>query len=335
MTTDQMSEISVKQYPVSRILISNIRATIIKNIRLYENEEEFKSLMNSLQTDGQLQSIVVVSSGDDGYELISGFRRFRAATQLGWDTIQATVLPKGTDEVVLYWANLIENSQRFKLSDYELACRARYMSEKFGISLAEYARRISYSESRVENLVRWLERLPPDILADWQAGHALLSSALLARLVSCPSDEASQYWAGWKARFYITEEEIVSSNEGRLRRGFDKRPSGAKLMSLYIAVKRCRILNEEARSVVLKVVEYCQGLARDVPGIFDPRKPNDFPVSTRIGKSRPCEACRGNGFAESGETCSVCEGKGIIKLRKMGKPRKNRDSDPPPSVLTP
>src|SRR4026207_834604 len=81
-------------------------------------KEELAELRESLKTSGLLQPITVrPSPKNNGYELIAGERRLRAAADLGWETIPA-VVKEMTDQEILTLA-LIENLQRSDLNPIE------------------------------------------------------------------------------------------------------------------------------------------------------------------------------------------------------------------------
>ena len=54
------------------------------------SDESIRELATTLDKEGLLQPIVVREQGEQ-YEIIAGERRFRAAKQLGWETIPAIV----------------------------------------------------------------------------------------------------------------------------------------------------------------------------------------------------------------------------------------------------
>ena len=253
--------------------VSSISGSRLENIRQQEDEQEFHSLCESLGREGQLQPIVVVADRHrpDRYQTVAGFRRLRAAAELGWPTIRATVCDAETSEENLYFVNASENALRFKLSGYEVGCRAQFMASRFGTSHADYARRLGLSEGRVQNLVRYLERLPADILDAWRNGDPLLNDQMLQRLAAMPHDEASEFWAGWRAARIRDSNGLKRDRRGPRRS--QNRPTSVMVNRLLIAVRRNSELDEKSRELVLRVVEFCAGHTGTVPGLFDPRLP--------------------------------------------------------------
>src|SRR3954466_11117710 len=82
------------------------------------NAEELAELQESLKASGLLQPITVRRRpGKDGFELIAGERRLRAATMLGWKVIPAII--KEIDDKAVLTLALIENLQRTDLNPIE------------------------------------------------------------------------------------------------------------------------------------------------------------------------------------------------------------------------
>ncbi len=145
-------------------------------------EDGIEELVASVQQNGVLQP-VMVRRRRDGYELIMGERRFRAARQAGLDIIPA-VVRDATDEQMLELA-LVENLQRENLNPIEEATAYRQLADKFGLTHDEIAARVGKDRSTITNALRLLE-LPfkvRDALAARQlsAGHGRALLALSSR----------------------------------------------------------------------------------------------------------------------------------------------------------
>jgi ParB/RepB/Spo0J family partition protein len=252
--------------------VASITGSLVENVRLQEDEEAFRALCGGLSREGQLHPIVVIADRHRSgrYQTVAGSRRLRAAAELGWPTIRATICAAGTSEEELYFLNATENALRFKLSTFEVASRAQLMSSRFGTSHADYARRLGLSAARVQNLVRYLERLPLDILDAWRNGDPFMNDHILQRLAAMPHDEASEFWAEWRA---ARVRESNGPKRGRFgpRRSED-RPTSVMVNRLWVAAKRSPELDEKTRELVLKVVEFCLGHTPTVPGLFDPKR---------------------------------------------------------------
>ncbi|USO00111.1 MAG: ParB/RepB/Spo0J family partition protein [Phycisphaeraceae bacterium] len=126
------------------------------------------SLADSIRAVGVIQPIVVRSAGSDGFELIAGERRWRAARLAGHSEIPAIV--RESDERTSAEAALIENIQREDLNPIERAEGLRGLLDRFGLTQQEIAARVGLDRSSVSNLIRLLE-LEPGIRSLLETGH--------------------------------------------------------------------------------------------------------------------------------------------------------------------
>ena len=143
-------------------------------------EESLDALAESIKAVGVLQPVVVRPSGE-GYVLIAGERRCRAAGRAGLEEIPAVIKPEDTDATTSLTEALIENVQREDLSPLEEAAGYRQLMEDFGLTHEMVAQSVGKSRSSITNTLRLL-LLPAPIQAmvgagDLSAGHA---RALLA-----------------------------------------------------------------------------------------------------------------------------------------------------------
>ena len=116
--------------------------------------DELQQLADSIATHGILQPIVVVDDGD-GYTLIAGERRLRAATMVGLETIPAVV--RTANEQERLELALVENIQRADLNPLEEARGYRYLIDEFGLTQERVAERVGRSRPAVANSLRILE----------------------------------------------------------------------------------------------------------------------------------------------------------------------------------
>lgn len=117
-------------------------------------EEEIRELAESIKVQGLLQP-VLLRKKTQGYELISGERRFRALRLLGNDTIPAIVKDRVTDTEMLEIA-LVENLQRENLNEIEKARAYQRLLVECGLSHEDLAGRVGKSRSAVTNALRLL-----------------------------------------------------------------------------------------------------------------------------------------------------------------------------------
>lgn len=124
-------------------------------------DDTLESLAASIKEVGVLQPVVVDRSEPDGYVLVVGERRWRAARLAGLAEIPAVIRESAEDSRGLVQA-LIENVQREDLRPLEEAAGYRQLLEDFGLTHEEVAKRIGKSRSTVSNMLRLLQ-LPAQV----------------------------------------------------------------------------------------------------------------------------------------------------------------------------
>lgn len=141
-------------------------------------DKAFEDLVESVRERGILQPLLVRST-EDGYQLIAGERRWRAAQLAGLQRVP--VIVKESAEPESFELALIENIQRKDLNSIEEGEAYRRLQQEFGLSQEDIAKKIGKDRSTVANLIRLLklpEKIRNDLVDDvLSMGHA---RALLA-----------------------------------------------------------------------------------------------------------------------------------------------------------
>lgn len=281
----------------------------VENLRSSIDEEELRALCASLEALGQLQNIVVVRDkrNPKRFHVVAGFRRYLAACRLGWKHIKAEVLEADTPLALQYLVNASENGSRSDPSDIDLAACAIKMRDRFGTTLEEFARVVGVAVSRVYWTTEALERLAPDLIAEWRQGHPLLNRRMIMRLSKLPHDVASVTWAERKATYERGNAATPDDDEDKPRRysAATDRPPPRELDRLWLTVRR---LERESftKSEVCQLIDYARGVVRRVDGIFDPRTshttaPRRRQLLRRRDRELSLPAEPGQGFALGGE----------------------------------
>jgi ParB family transcriptional regulator, chromosome partitioning protein len=146
--------------------------------REHFDEEALAALAESIREVGVLQPVLVREAGD-GFELIAGERRWRAARRVGLQTIPAIV--RHADDATSLQQAIIENVQRESLNPLEEAAAYQQLIEDFTLTHDEVAARVGRSRATVTNTLRVLQ-LPPTIQKYLQDGSLRMghAKALLA-----------------------------------------------------------------------------------------------------------------------------------------------------------
>jgi ParB family chromosome partitioning protein len=127
--------------------------------RKHFDESKLRELAESIKEKGILEPLIVRRLGQ-GYELIVGERRWRAAQRAGLKEVP--VLVKEVEGADALQISLIENLQREDLNPIEEAEAFKRFTEEFHISQGELSTRIGKDRTTITNALRLL-KLPPEI----------------------------------------------------------------------------------------------------------------------------------------------------------------------------
>jgi len=136
-------------------------------------DDELSELAESIRNKGLVQPIIV-RPVTDGYEIVAGERRWRAAQKAGLHTVP--VIARDLDDKEVLELAIIENVQRADLNAIEEAAGYRELVERFDYSQEQLSEIIGKSRSHVANTLRLL-KLPESVQAlvengELTAGHA-------------------------------------------------------------------------------------------------------------------------------------------------------------------
>ncbi len=146
------------------------------------DQEALEQLAASVREHGVIQPILVVEVLD-GYQLVAGERRLRAAQLAGLERIPA-VVRQLADREQLELA-LVENLQRADLNPLEEASAFRQLIDEFGFTQEQISVRLGRGRSTVANTLRLLEmsEAVKEAVADGRIseGHARAMAGLTER----------------------------------------------------------------------------------------------------------------------------------------------------------
>jgi ParB family chromosome partitioning protein len=127
--------------------------------RQHFSKEDLEELSNSIKAQGIIQPLLVRQS-DDGYELVAGERRLRAARKAGLDRVPVVI--KSVTDAQLLEMSIVENIQREDLNPMEEAEAYHRLITEFKLTQDQAAGRVGKSRSAVANFLR-LRNLPQQI----------------------------------------------------------------------------------------------------------------------------------------------------------------------------
>jgi len=122
-------------------------------------DEALEALARSIREVGVLQPIVV-RRVEEGYELVAGERRLRAARMAGLATVPAIL--RTSDDTEALREALIENIHRQDLAPLEQASAFQELQDELGVTQEDLAKRLGHSRPHVANTIRLLN-LPAEV----------------------------------------------------------------------------------------------------------------------------------------------------------------------------
>lgn len=176
---------------IRNIEVARIRPNPAQPRQIFD-EEALADLAASIAERGVLQPILV-RQADDGYELIAGERRWRAAQRAQLHEIPAII--REFDEESRAEVALIENIQRENLNAIEEAEAYRRLISGYGHSQEVVGKLVGKSRSHVANLLRLLE-LPDSVRLMLLRGDISMGHARAIATAPDPEDLANEIVEG-------------------------------------------------------------------------------------------------------------------------------------------
>jgi ParB family chromosome partitioning protein len=172
---------------VLEVALSRIRPNPFQP-RVEIDNAHLDELKRSIVEKGILQPLLV-RRADNGFELIAGERRFRAAQEAGLKTVPVIVMNVTTSEEMLE-LSLIENIQREDLNAIEQAGAYKRLMDEYGLTQDQVAQKVSKDRSTVSNFLRLLQ-LPPSVQDEVKAGRISMGHARALLALERPEDQSS------------------------------------------------------------------------------------------------------------------------------------------------
>lgn len=152
--------------PNVQVEIGKIAPNSLQPRRSFD-DTKIDKLASSIRDQGIIQPLLVRRNGD-GYELIAGERRLRAAQKAGLREVPV-VVREASDTDALQLA-LIENLQREDLNPIEEAGAYQRLQEEFNLSQEEVAEKVGRSRPAIANSMRLL-LLPKEVQQEVAQGN--------------------------------------------------------------------------------------------------------------------------------------------------------------------
>ncbi len=153
------------------------------------SENELNDLAASIKEYGIIQPLIVMKVGD-GYQLVAGERRLRAAKIAKLRTVPVVI--RDYDDAALAAVALIENLQREDLNPIEEAAAYYRLRDEFSLTQAQIATKVGRSRPYITNMMRLLQL--PDFVRELLARRELTVGQVRPLLV-VEDPDAQVRWA--------------------------------------------------------------------------------------------------------------------------------------------
>ena len=189
------------------------------------NPESLRELADSIKAQGVIQPVLVRAVGD-GYEIIAGERRVRAAALAGLHEVPV-IIKQVPDNAALAMA-LIENIQREDLNPLEEAHGVQRLIREFHFTHEQAAQAIGRSRSATSNLLRLthlaapVQQLVLDEKLDMGHARALLSLSAAQQI------QLGNRIAAEQLSVRATEAIVARGDTGKVRKVSKKAPARAR-----------------------------------------------------------------------------------------------------------
>ncbi|MGI6261053.1 MAG: ParB/RepB/Spo0J family partition protein [Acutalibacteraceae bacterium] len=215
---------------LAEISIDALQAGVHQPRKMFA-KEELDSLAASIRENGILQPLLVRRCSD-GFEVIAGERRLRAAKLAGLNTVPCMVVEMEEQDAAV--CSLLENLQRQDLSCFEEAEGIARLIVEFGMTQTQAAERLGKQQSTIANKLRLLRFSPQErsLIARYQL------SERHARALLRMEDETTRL----QLLREIGEKELtVAKTEARVEQLLSGQKAGKKPSNAIIVVKDVRI----------------------------------------------------------------------------------------------
>jgi ParB family chromosome partitioning protein len=205
---DEAFESSRNELPIGRIRPNPYQP------RTEWDSEQLRVLSESIRENGIIQPIIV-RKDTDGYEIIAGERRFRAACMAGLETVPV-LEREATDDEMLELA-LVENIHRSDLNPLERAKAYQRFISSFNLTQTDAAKRLGEDRTVIANHIRLLD-LPEEIKSMLSDGRLGMGHA--RAILALPSDDLRKKLANRALAGRLSVREV----ERLVRKHLEKKP---------------------------------------------------------------------------------------------------------------
>ena len=200
-------------------------------------QDELAELSQSIQEQGIIQPLVV-RQNIDGYELVAGERRLRAAKMAG--LTQVPVIIRNLSDAKLLEMSIVENIQREDLNPMEESQAYYQLMTEFNLTQELVAGRVGKSRSAIANYLR-LRQLPEQIRETISNNTLSLGHAKVLLGADTPAHQMEAWQQVISKKMSVKEtEQLVNRLKGEKKDPLVSEPGSDDIYFLDIAEKLSR-----------------------------------------------------------------------------------------------
>jgi len=217
--------------------------------RKHFDEEKIRDLAESIKQHGVLQPIIV-KKNENGFIVVAGERRFKAAKLAGLRKIPALIKSDKTLEI-----SIIENIQREDLNPIEEAEALQMLIDRFGYTHEDLAKTIGKSRSSITEILS-LNRLPEPIKSQCRTSDIYSKSLLLQVVREQDQNKMLALWEKIKnGNFSVKDVKKGSKKNNRPKPYKYKFVPPEKNFSLVISFRKSEVDKEDIKLAFTKAIE--------------------------------------------------------------------------------
>lgn len=261
---------------------------------VYDEPKKAAAFAAQIKAEGGLLQAVIVrerkpedKQGTIGYDLVVGFRRFRAMNTLAendkkgkFQTIPAKILPADTPDDVIHTMNMVENIQREDLRPFEKADKYHMLQQTYGFSGRELGRRFGESGTHINNLLRIVKKGNPKLVTIWRACSGELGTDVFAKKIIKTDDTThEEQWENWlrytnKMPSDALDSEDDGDSKGSNGVSTEDKPKRASRKAIDEALERAMKLDSENADAyfegVIAALAWVRGDTESLARVYDP-----------------------------------------------------------------
>lgn len=251
-------------------------------VEIDESTPKFAELCQSIKMAGLVEPIVLTPLDDEKkaragliYDLVAGFRRFRALRKVG-SREKMAVLHHYSHPAQRIIVNLLENQHREDLRAYEEARAFRKLKDE-GFRVETIAEKLAISESKVNNYISCVDNLVPELLEVFKKNSEGTTLSMLISMSRAPKEEQESYYRALSMTKSPTAEEKPKKEPGdKGPKARNKDQMGGFLGDLVraesILIDGDEVLIEEAdpRMAIEAAMRWARGEIKAYPLVLPP-----------------------------------------------------------------